>query len=38
MKRTFKKPLKSLVFIGKKHQEKVLLQIGYLLQQKEKEA
>lgn len=38
MTRTFNKPLKSLVFIGKKHQEKVLLQIGYLLEQKEKEA
>ena len=38
MTRTFNKPIKSLVFIGKKHQEKVLLQIGYLLEQKEKEA
>ena len=38
MTRTFNKPIKSIVFIGKKHQEKVLLQIGYLLEQKEKEA
>jgi amidase len=38
MSKDFKKPLKSLVFIGRKHQEKALLQLGYLLEQKEKEA
>jgi amidase len=32
MSKDFKKPMKSLVFIGKKHQEKVLLQLGYLIE------
>lgn len=32
MSKDFKKPLKSLVFIGKKHQEKILLQLSYLME------
>lgn len=38
MSKDFVKPLKSLVLIGKKHDEETLLKIGYLIETYEKEA
>ena len=37
MTKDFSKPLKSLVFIGKKHDEKSLLKLGYMLEITKKE-
>ena len=37
MTKDYSKPLKSLVFIGKKHDEKTLLKLGYMLELTKKE-